>query len=121
MSEITENTRVPFGRRPPIGEKGRKLGQCSTSYLQWIVRELWESDFQPFAIVAKRILQTRERQAVQVEQEQSLEEQADELLRRAGRRDLCAGANRRRMQDQGAARRSSVGRLGGLESRAAAE
>jgi hypothetical protein len=85
MPEITEQSRVPFGRL----EKGKRLCDCSDSFLQWIVEHLTDSDHHLYAFHAKGILTARSKDEKTVAVESSLEAQADALLRNAGCGHLC--------------------------------
>lgn len=73
---ITENTRLTFGQN-----RGMPLKNCPDSYLQWMVTNLSNSDFAEWAVAAKQLLSSRKTSDSKV---QSLEDQANELLRQAG-------------------------------------
>ena len=81
MAEVTENSRVPFGRKP---DKGKKLCECSDSFLAWMVKTLWDGDLHAWAFVAKGIIEKRAAEGKAVEKELSLDAQADEFLKNHG-------------------------------------
>ncbi len=93
MIEITEKSRVPFGRKP---DKGKKLCECSDSFLRWIVETLWEGDFHVWAFHAKKILESRASLNQQIATEDQLEAMADSLLTNAGYGKLCSKRRKRR-------------------------
>ena len=76
---ITANTRIPFGMH-----KGKKLGECPTKSLEWMVEKLWNSDLHEYAFMAKKLLKTRESDIKDGLQCENLEEAADRFLREAG-------------------------------------
>lgn len=84
--EITANTRVPFGRKP---DKGKKLCECSDSFLRWMVSMLWDTDRHAWAFQAKEVLAAREAGGKQFRREDSLDAQADAFLRNRGYGDLA--------------------------------
>jgi hypothetical protein len=73
--KITSKSRLPFGKY-----KNRKLRDIPTSYLEWLVNNLNESDFHQWAQAAKNELEAREKDSSL----KSLEEQADDFLRQYG-------------------------------------
>ena len=81
MAKITENSRVPFGRKP---DKGKRLGEVSDKFLAWIVKNLWDTDMHAWAFAAKKIIGGRAAAGKQVKQEMSLDAQADAFLRNRG-------------------------------------
>lgn len=88
MAEITEKSRMPFGR-----EKGKRLGECSDAFLQWMVDHLIDTDWHAYAYQAQRVLLQREQDGrsdgVGGFDGADLEAQVDALLRNAGYSDLC--------------------------------
>jgi len=86
VAEVTENSRVPFGRKP---DKGKKLRDCSDSFLKWIVQSLWDTDHHAWAYAAKKIICGRALVDKLVEREMSLTAQADAFLRNRGYGDLA--------------------------------
>ena len=86
MTEITRTSKVPFGRRP---DRGRRLCDCSSAFLHWIVGHLTDTDLHIWAVLAKEELTARKPLEREAEAELSLEEQADAILRNAGCGKLC--------------------------------
>ena len=86
MNEITESSRVPFGRKP---DKDRPLNKCSDAFLRWIVEHMLNTDFHQWAFHAGNILAERERTGRRFAKEGNLDAQADEILQRAGYRKLA--------------------------------
>ena len=80
VAEITENSRVPFGRRP---EKGKRLRECSDSFLRWIMEHMKDTDFHLWAFHAEKILAQRELHPKFVIEE-NLDTATDEFLRNHG-------------------------------------
>lgn len=76
MRRITENTKLPFGKH-----RGIKLRDVPDSYLNWCEEKLKDDDFHEWAVAAKEEIHRRENEDSSVE---SLEEQANKLLRDAG-------------------------------------
>lgn len=74
---VTENTKIPFGKT----NRGKRLRDCTTSYLKWVGKNLWDTDFHTFATVAREIVEQREKEEQVVG---DLEEAADEFLRQHG-------------------------------------
>ncbi len=74
---VTKNTKIPFGRT----NKGRKLCDCPTDYLRWVARNLWDTDYHQYAVVASDLVESRvAEEAVAAD----LEQAADEFLREHG-------------------------------------
>ena len=86
MAKITENSRVPFGRKP---DKGKRLGEVSDKFLAWIAESLWDTDMHAWAYAAKTIIDKRATAGKRIEQELSLDAQADAFLRNRGYGDLA--------------------------------
>jgi len=81
MTEITENSRVPFGRKP---DKGKRLRDCSDKFLAWIAESLWDTNMHTWAYAAKKIICGRALVDKLVEREMSLTAQADAFLKNHG-------------------------------------
>jgi uncharacterized protein (DUF3820 family) len=73
--KITSSTRISFGKY-----KGRKLRDIPPTYLNWMINHMWDGEFHEWALAAQKELKDREKD----ERFSSLEEEADEILRRAG-------------------------------------
>jgi len=86
VAKITENSRVPFGRKP---DKGKRLGEVSDKFLAWIAESLWDTDMHAWAYAAKTIIDKRATAGKRIEQELSLDAQADAFLRNRGYGDLA--------------------------------
>jgi hypothetical protein len=86
VAKITENSRVPFGRKP---DKGKRLGEVSDKFLAWIAESLWDTDMHTWAYAAKKIICGRALVDKLVEREMSLTAQADAFLRNRGYGDLA--------------------------------
>lgn len=76
MKNITENTRINFGKH-----KNTKLRDLPDEYLLWVQNNLLNTDFHSWAVAAKKELKRREEEDAPVK---GLEEQADEFLRQYG-------------------------------------
>ena len=76
MGNITEKTRLPFGKH-----KGRSVASCPTDYLRWMLKNLFDTDFHEFACVAGTVVARRDAESKSTAE---LEESADEFLRRHG-------------------------------------
>lgn len=74
---VNENTKVPFGRRP---YRGKRIKDCPNSYLEWMVKHLWDGDLHEFAFVAKTILERRKNDPTPTI-EMDLDKAADDFLR----------------------------------------
>ncbi len=94
MSKITPNSRLTFGQH-----KGMKLSDCADDYLKWIVKNLWNGEFHMWAVAAKDVLAERESSGQQ--QQLSLEEQADAMLKQAGYGDLTSDKVNRQLPRAG--------------------
>jgi hypothetical protein len=81
VAEIAESSRVPFGCKP---DKGKKLCECSDSFLAWMVKTLWDEDLHAWAFMAKTIVDKRAESGKKIEQEKSLDAQADAFLKNHG-------------------------------------
>lgn len=93
MSEVNENTRVPFGRF----ERGKRLRDCSDAFLNWIMNHLQNDvNLQVFAYAAKKVLSSRAAGESEMAAVESLEDQADAILRNAGHGSLCSKNRSRR-------------------------
>lgn len=79
MKKITSSTKVPFGAP---GSKGRRMDEVSESFLHWMISKLMDSDRQEWAIAAKKELERRKKDKVQLRAEADLENAADEFLRK---------------------------------------
>jgi len=79
MAKITRSSTLTFGKH-----KGRKLSACDSGYLEWLVANLSDSDFCLWAQAAQAELDARREEGRSQQQQLSLEEQADRLLRDAG-------------------------------------
>jgi len=77
--KITRQSKLTFGKH-----KGRKISTCDTGYLRWMVDKLSDSDLILWAQAAQAELEIREKEGELDKQHLSLEQQADELLRKAG-------------------------------------
>ena len=77
MAKITRNSKLTFGRC-----KGKKLSLCETSYLEWMVAKLMDSDLCEWAQAARAELAARTQE--DRPDQRSLKEQADQILRDAG-------------------------------------
>ncbi len=78
-NKITRQSKLTFGKH-----KGRKISTCETSYLKWMADKLSDSDLCLWAQVAQAELEAREKEGALAGAHLSLEEQANELLRKAG-------------------------------------
>ena len=76
---ITRQSKLTFGKH-----KGTKVSLCDTGYLQWVVAKLTDSDLYPWAAAAEAELAVRAKEGRLDEEHKSLEQQADDLLRKAG-------------------------------------
>ncbi|MBS3820673.1 MAG: hypothetical protein GVY16_00160 [Planctomycetes bacterium] len=81
MQTITRNTRLTFGKH-----KGTKLCQVPQGYVEWMAETLMDSDLTLWAQAAKRELVERKKESYDIKHRQRLEDQADEILRKAGYR-----------------------------------
>lgn len=81
QASIGPETRVTFGRKP---DKGRKVKDCSTSFLRWMVRELANSDLCGYAQAAQKVLEGRVGDEQTQATEEDLEAAADSLLKEHG-------------------------------------
>jgi hypothetical protein len=79
MKHITASSKLTFGKH-----KGKKLSDCPTDYLQWVVETLMDSDFTLWAQAAQKELKKRKQDGYEQAHRDSLEDQADEILRKAG-------------------------------------
>ncbi len=77
--KITRQSKLTFGKH-----KGRKLSTCDTGYLRWMVDKLTDSDLYLWANAAQTELDVRQKEGALDQAHLSLEQQADELLRKAG-------------------------------------
>ena len=77
--KITRQSKITFGKH-----KGRKISTCDTGYLRWIVAKLTDSDLYAWAAAAEAELAVRAKEGRLDEQHKTLEQQADDLLRKAG-------------------------------------
>lgn len=78
---VTERSRIPFGRAP---DKGKPLGEASTSFLKWMTLTLRDTDFHEWAIEAQKVLKKRADGEASFQNEDNLEAQADAFLRNHG-------------------------------------
>jgi uncharacterized protein (DUF3820 family) len=76
MRKITEHTKLPFG-----AHRGIKIRDIPDGYLKWCEDNLKDGDFHEWAVAATEELKRREKDNSTI---QSLEEQANQLLREAG-------------------------------------
>ena len=81
MSEITPSSRCPFQRGP---NRGRRICDLPYSALAWMVRTYLDGDLHAYALAAQTEIANRQGQASEDRPAESLEAQADEILRRAG-------------------------------------
>jgi len=79
MARITRNATLTFGKH-----KGTKISMCPTSYLRWMGETLMDSDLHRWAQAARDELDVRQREGALETEHKSLEQQADDLLRKAG-------------------------------------
>jgi len=79
MAKITPNSKVTFGKY-----RGRKLRDCDTGYLEWMVRKLGDGDLHAWAVAARQELDVRKKEKRQQARSEDLEKQADQILRDAG-------------------------------------
>ena len=81
MSTITENSRLTFGKH-----KGQPIKDIPISYLNWMVKNLWDSDFHLWALAAEAAIQKRIELGDKMmnKMEDSLSKQADQFLRSRG-------------------------------------
>ena len=79
MARITRQSKLTFGKH-----KGTKISLCRTGYLEWMVAKLADSDLHLWAQAAGDELEVRKAEGTLETDSMSLEEQADELLRKAG-------------------------------------
>jgi hypothetical protein len=79
--EITENSCVPFGRKP---DKGKPLCRCSDSFLRWIVQHMKDTDFHVWAYHAEKVLAGRQGKERALAEEDNLDSSADQFLRNHG-------------------------------------
>ena len=77
---ITANARVPFGKI----HKGKKMGECPTSFLQWMVDNLTNGDLHEYAYVAKKMLVERRKSEKAELKFENLEKSADAFLESRG-------------------------------------
>ncbi len=73
---INENSRLTFGKH-----KGKKLKDCPNAYLTWMGKELRDTDFHAYAVVAKKLAEDKNRE---LKDEKDLDKAADEFLRQHG-------------------------------------
>jgi hypothetical protein len=90
-STITPSSKAPFSCGP---SKGKRLKNCSTAALEWIVAHMTDTDHHAYAVVAKQILADRAATGRKFVAEDDLDAQADEFLRQHGAADL-AGRKRK--------------------------
>ena len=76
---ITRQSKLTFGKH-----KGTKVSMCDTGYLKWMVAKLTDSDLYAWAATAEAELAVRAEEGRLDEVHKSLEQQADDLLRKAG-------------------------------------
>jgi hypothetical protein len=69
-------SRLPFGKH-----RGMPLEQCPTDYLQWVAKNLRDSDFHEWAVAAEKVLRTKQPQQQRTE---NLDQAADEFLKKHG-------------------------------------
>lgn len=74
VMNITSHNKLPFGKH-----KGIKLRDLPTSYLEWMSRKLRDTDLHDWSVAAESELATR-----QDDNSDSLEEQANEFLKKHG-------------------------------------
>ena len=84
---ITPNTRLTWGCRGKYGSHGKRLRDCSDKLLRWLAKDMRDSDLAAWSVAAEAVLAGRARGDRECAAEQSLEEQADAILRNAG----CGG------------------------------
>jgi hypothetical protein len=94
VSEITVNSRIPFGQRGRFGSYGRRVRDLSDKFLRWIVANADKDPMALYASAAKEALAGRARGEKEFQIEDDLQAQADAILLRAGAGELVP--NRRR-------------------------
>lgn len=85
MTTMTINSRLPFGKY-----KGKKLAEVPPDYILWMSKTLINTDLHEWGLVAKEII---EKDGADKAKTTSLEEQADEILRKAGYTNLTNRKN----------------------------
>ena len=70
------NSRLTFGKH-----KGIPLKNCPTNYLTWVITNLLDTDFHEWAVLAKKVIATREKEGAK---EEELVQSADEFLKEHG-------------------------------------
>jgi len=73
---ISENTKIPFG-----SHKNTKIRDLPDNYLEWGAKKFMGTDFHSWSVAFQKEIQKRQDENSSTK---GLEEQADELLRRAG-------------------------------------
>lgn len=79
MARITRQSELTFGKH-----KGTKISLCRTDYLKWMADKLADSDLHRWAKAARDELDARHKQGTLDAEHESLEQQADKILRKAG-------------------------------------
>lgn len=73
---VTENSRLTFGKH-----KRKKLCDCPKKYLEWMTKNLRDTDFHEWALAAEAFLEKREAEDAPT---RNLEDAADDFLRSHG-------------------------------------
>ena len=79
MAKTTRQSKLTFGKH-----KGSNISLCPTDYLEWMAAKLMDSDLHLWAQAARDELEVRKKQGTLEADHKSLEQQADEILRKAG-------------------------------------
>ena len=79
MARTTRQSKLTFGKH-----KGTKISMCPTDYLSWMAARLMDSDLHRWAQAARDELDVRKKEGALEADHKSLEQQADDILRKAG-------------------------------------
>ena len=79
MAKITRQSKLMFGKH-----KGTKISMCPTGYIEWMAAKLADSDLYLWAQAAQGELDARKAEGALEADHLTLEQQADEILRKAG-------------------------------------
>ena len=79
MAKITRESKLTFGKH-----KGTKISMCPTGYIEWMAAKFIDSDLYLWAQAAQVELDARKAEGALEADHLTLEQQADEILRKAG-------------------------------------